>query len=171
MARRHLRLTAVVAVVLLSLTGFRPHGHGSHGSDSGGGGCSAHSSSSGYHGSSSHHYDDDDDDDYAGSGSADSSPSATASPQGTVVECVSEHPKAKRPGAKVRLTDDGLYDDVTITVEFRGADGAVVDTGERTVDPVLDNEDDVAGDPVFRIPMAHPDRAGKVTDCEVRSIS
>ncbi|MFC6067717.1 hypothetical protein ACFP4F_34935, partial [Streptomyces ochraceiscleroticus] len=122
---------------------------------------------------SSNHYDDDDDyddDDYSGSGS-DSSPSATAEVQGTVVECVSEHPKAARPGAKVRLTDDGLYDEVTITVEFRGANGSVVDTGKRTVDPVLDDEDDTTGDPVFRIPMAHPDRAGKVTRCEVRSVS
>lgn len=172
MARRHLRLTAVVAVVLLSLTGFRPHGHSSRGGDSGGGGCSAHSSSSGYH-SSSNHYDDDDDyddDDYSGSGGSDSSPSATAEAQGTVVECVSEHPKAARPGAGVRLTDDGLYDEVTITVEFRGADGAVVDTGRKTVDPILDGEDDASGNPVFRIPMAHPDRAGKVTRCEVRSV-
>ncbi|MGI5469353.1 hypothetical protein [Streptomyces sp. CA-132043] len=171
MARRHLRLTAVVAVVLVTLTGFRPHGHGSHGSgDGGGGGCSAHSSSSGSHGSSHHYDDDDDDDDYSGSGGSDSSPSDAATPLGTVVECVSEHPKAKRPGAKVRLTGNDLYADVTITVEFRGADGSVVDTGERTVDPALDNEDDMAGDPVFRIPMAHPDRAGKVTRCEVRSV-
>ncbi|MEU7485615.1 hypothetical protein [Streptomyces sp. NPDC042319] len=165
MARRHLRLTAVVAVVLVTLTGFRPHGHGSSG---GGGGCSAHSSSSGSH-SSGHHYDDDDDD-YSGSGGSDSGPSAGATPQGTVVECASEHPKAMRPGAKVRLTGNDPYADVTITVEFRGAGGSVVDTGERTVDPALDNEDDLAGDPVFRIPMAHPDRAGKVTRCQVRSV-
>ncbi|MEV0602812.1 hypothetical protein AB0I82_26445 [Streptomyces sp. NPDC050315] len=170
MSRRHLRLTAVVAVVLLTLTGFRPHGRGSDGGDGGGGGCSAHSSS-GYHGSS--HYDDDDDyddDGYSGSGGSDSSPSASAAPQGTVVECVSEHAKAAHPGAKVRLTGDGLYDEVTITVEFRGANGAVVDTGKKKVDPILDGEDDAHGDPVFRIPMAHPDRAGKVARCEVRSV-
>ncbi|WP_051872100.1 hypothetical protein [Streptomyces sclerotialus] len=170
MTRRHLRLTAVVAVVLLSLTGFRPHG-GSRGGDGGGGGCSAHSSSSGSHGSSNHYDDDDDyDDDDYGSGGPDSSPSATAKTRGRVVECVPEHPKAARPGAKVRLTDDGLYDEVTITVEFRGADGSVVDTGERKVDPILDDEDDAAGDPLFSVPMAHPDRAGKVTRCAVRSV-
>ncbi|POX39257.1 hypothetical protein C3486_18935 [Streptomyces sp. Ru73] len=170
MARRHLRLTAVVAVVLVSLTGFRPHGHGSH-SSGGGGGCSAHSSSSGYHGGS-HHYDDDDDyDDDGSSGSgSDSTPSPSTPPRGTVVECVSAHPKAASPGAKVRLSGDDLYDEVTITVEFRGADGSVVDTGARKVDPVLDGEDDAYGDPVFRVPMAHPDRAAEVTRCAVRSV-
>ncbi|MFE7119589.1 hypothetical protein ACFU99_29645 [Streptomyces sp. NPDC057654] len=45
MAGRHLRLTAVVALVLVSLTGFSRGGHGSHGGHG----------SRGYHGSSSRH--------------------------------------------------------------------------------------------------------------------
>lgn len=44
MMRRGLRLTAVIAVVLVSLTGFKSRGHGRHGSG-GGGGCSNSSSS------------------------------------------------------------------------------------------------------------------------------
>ncbi|MBZ4020681.1 hypothetical protein [Streptomyces purpurogeneiscleroticus] len=163
MARRHLRLTAVVAVVLLSLTGFRPHGRGSDGGDSGGGGCSA-SSSSGYHGSSNH-YDDDDDDDYSGSG--DSTYDPYAERRGKVVGCVSDDPDAAKPGAKVELVVEDPNEDVTVTVEFRGADRTTVDTARVTVNPYMDAlyGYDSSEDTVVAIPMAHPARADKVTDC------
>ncbi|MFI1331326.1 hypothetical protein ACH4U7_14525 [Streptomyces sp. NPDC020845] len=79
MMRRGLRLTAVLAVVLVALTGFKSRGHGRHGSG-GGGGCSSsnssHSSSSsgsgsgGYSdpGSSSDDYDSDSGSSGSGSG-------------------------------------------------------------------------------------------------------
>ncbi|MEU1401530.1 hypothetical protein ABZ471_04040 [Streptomyces sp. NPDC005728] len=87
---RRLRFTAVLALVVLALTGFsRGHGHSRHGG-SGGGGCSSshqdHDSSSSttsgggsYGGGSS--YDDPDDDSY-GSGYASSGSSASGSTGG-----------------------------------------------------------------------------------------
>ncbi|MFI9026576.1 hypothetical protein [Streptomyces sp. NPDC053560] len=160
MARRHLRLTAVVAVVLVTLTGFRPHGHGSSG---GGGGCSAHSSSSGSHGSS-HHYDDDDDD---SSGSDDSTYDPYAERRGKIVGCVGDDPDAAEPGAEVALTVEDPNEDVTVTVEFRGAGRTTVDTARVTVNPSMDAVYgyDSSEDTVVAVPMAHPARAAKVTDC------
>ncbi|MER7397094.1 hypothetical protein ABT381_16490 [Streptomyces sp. NPDC000151] len=165
MAQRHLRLTAVVAFVLLSLTGFRPHGHGS---DSGGGGCSAHSSSSGYH--SSHHYDDDDDyddDDYSGGSGSDSSPepTATQAPSGTIIACVD--PDEATPHALVRLVVGDPHTDVTVTVRFLGADATVVDTAKVKLNPYEDDydADETTDNPEVQVPMAHPDRADKVANC------
>ncbi|WP_051831581.1 hypothetical protein [Streptomyces violens] len=174
MARRHLRLTAVVAVVLLSLTGFRPHGRGSHGGDSGGG-CSTHSSSSGYHGSSNHYDDDDDydDDDYSGSGGSHSSPepTATQAPSGRIIACA--NPDDARPHALVRLVVGDPHTDVTVTVRFLGADATVVDTAKVKVNPYEDDmdADRTTDNPEVRIPMAHPDRADKVVNCLLDDVS
>ncbi|MEU5639571.1 hypothetical protein [Streptomyces milbemycinicus] len=83
MMRRGLRLTAVLAVVLVALTGFKSRGHGRHGSG-GGGGCSSSnshdSSSSSGSGSGSGGYSDSTSDDY---GSDDGSSGSSSSGSGS----------------------------------------------------------------------------------------
>ncbi|MGA5118733.1 hypothetical protein [Streptomyces pseudogriseolus] len=125
-----LKLTAVSALVVLTLTGFstgRGHGGGSGSHDGGGGGgCSSssqnHDSSSG--GSHRDYYDDDDygDDDYGSSGSSGGS-EATASPDDatvTLIDCAS----GETPYATVEVannsTTSGLF---SVTVVFRDAAG------------------------------------------------
>lgn len=174
MARRHLRLSAVLAVVLLALTGFRPHGHGSHGDGDGSGGCSANTSGSGYHHS---HYDDDDDDydDYSdgGSSGSDASPTPTASqaPSGTIMSCADADDT--EPAALVELVVADPHTDVTVEVEFLGADHTAVDTAEVEVNPYRDDldADSTTDSPEVEIPMAHPDRADKVVDCRLVDVS
>ncbi|MEV0260776.1 hypothetical protein AB0I49_05450 [Streptomyces sp. NPDC050617] len=159
MARRHLRLTAVVALVLVSLTGFSRGGHGSHGSHGsrgyhgsssrhgGGGGCSSsharHSSgtdsgsgsgaaygSSGSSGSSSSYGSS------AGSrglGSTHSaSPGRAARPEAKIVQCISDD--ARHEAATVRVTNRrtarATY---SVTVDFRDPQGASVSLGSARI--------------------------------------
>lgn len=187
MARRNLRLVAVLAVVLLTLTGFRPGGGGSRGGSHGGGdhvsggGCS----NSGAHaGSGSHSGTGDYDDDYDGSagggdyaggggdGGATSSPSGGAMPDAEVVECDVAEPDDGEPGSKVRIRNaDEVDSELTVTVGFRDADRELVDTAVATIDPYRDAIEgaDYLGDPVVEVPMAHPERSDEAVRCEVLS--
>ncbi|MFI1419589.1 hypothetical protein ACH4VX_16615 [Streptomyces sp. NPDC020731] len=156
-----LRLTAVSALVVLTLTGFstgRGHG-GSSGDGGGGGGCSSSgqnhdSSSSG--GGSHRDYDDDDDHDSSGSGGSASSSELDASVE--LVDCASE----ETPYATVEVTNQNAADGVfTVTVRFEDATGAEVVTrsqdvavpGSETV-PIRVNVGD--GEDVTRIAECDP---------------
>lgn len=148
MAVRHIRLVAVLLVVVVSLTGFSTKSHGggksksrsrSHSSSgSGGGGCSSsrsnsHSNSGGSSRTTGTGYN---------SGrtrppsSSSSSPSARPSSSDvTVVDCVRRSKAAKggvsastieiRNPGKIRLT-------YHVTLDFYDAAGAVVDSGTGT---------------------------------------
>ncbi|GAA2247522.1 hypothetical protein GCM10010415_02110 [Streptomyces atrovirens] len=129
-----LKLTAVSALVVLTLTGFSTgRGHGG-GSDDGGGGCSSssqdHDSSSGSGGGS--YRDHDDDDDTSGSG-GDGGGSASSSERGALVnlvDCVSE----ETPYATVEVTNQNTADGVfTVTVRFEDETGAEVLTRSQDV--------------------------------------
>lgn len=137
-----LKLTAVSALVVLTLTGFstgRGHGgsSGHHDGDSGGGGCSSssqnHDSSSG---GSHRDYDDDDyddyDDDYGSSGGSGGS-EASMSPDAatvTLVECASE----QTPYATVEVTNDDTVDGTfSVTVVFKDAAGEELTRGTEEV--------------------------------------
>ncbi|MFF5158832.1 hypothetical protein ACFY3N_21875 [Streptomyces sp. NPDC000348] len=137
-----LRLTAVSALVVLTLTGFST-GRGHGGGDGGGGGCSSsgqnHDSSSSGGGS---HRDYDDDDDY-GSGSGgdhgsdgdagDSGGSASSSEQGALVSLVDCASK-ETPYATVEVTNQNTADGVfTVTVRFEDETGAEVLTRSQDV--------------------------------------
>ncbi|MDX3415457.1 hypothetical protein PV661_14505 [Streptomyces sp. MD20-1-1] len=139
-----LKLTAVSALVVLTLTGFstgRGHGgsSGHHDGDSGGG-CSNssqnHDSSSG---GSHRDYDDDDyddyddyDDDYGSSGGPGGS-EASMSPDAatvTLVECASE----QTPYATVEVTNDDTVDGTfSVTVVFKDAAGEELTRGTEEV--------------------------------------
>ncbi|MFD7811272.1 hypothetical protein ACPCIZ_30500 [Streptomyces cellulosae] len=133
-----LKLTAVSALVVLTLTGFstgRGHGgsSGHHDGDSGGG-CSSssqnHDSSSG---GSHRDYDDDDyDDDYGSSGGPGGS-EASMSPDAatvTLVECASE----QTPYATVEVTNDDTVDGrFSVTVVFKDAAGEELTRGTEEV--------------------------------------
>ncbi|MCX4881543.1 MULTISPECIES: hypothetical protein [unclassified Streptomyces] len=144
---RGLRYTAVLAFVVLSLTGFTGRSHGHHGigkshgsSHHGGGGCSSsaqdHDSSS----SSSHRYYDDDDDDYgSSSGSSGGSVGTTPTPTATslqdatvkLVRCAS----AKAPYATVEVTNPNAAGGTfTVSVTFKDKRDEYVVTGFADVD-------------------------------------
>ncbi len=143
MARRHLRLTAVVALVLVSLTGFsRGHGgHGGHGSRSGsrhhggGGGCSSshtrHSSDSagssgssgGSVGSSGSSGDSSGTSGYTGSyGSSGSSAGSRGVRGGSTPTHSAAPDRAARPEAKIVqcVPDDPRHEAATVRVTNRG---------------------------------------------------
>ncbi|MEV0278454.1 hypothetical protein AB0I22_19010 [Streptomyces sp. NPDC050610] len=141
MARRHLRLTAVVALVLVSLTGFsrgHGHGHGSHGSygsssrhRDGGGGCSSshsnHSSGSGSGSGSDSGSSSGSGYDYGSSGSSGSSGSYGSAAGSRGVGGGSTHSaspdRAARPEAKIVqcISDDARHEAATIRVTNRGS--------------------------------------------------
>ncbi|MER6818629.1 hypothetical protein ABT316_03565 [Streptomyces cellulosae] len=135
-----LKLTAVSALVVLTLTGFstgRGHGgsSGHHDGDSGGGGCS--SSSQNHDSSSGSHRDYDDDDDYddeygsgsSGSGGSEASPSPDAATV-TLVDCASE----QTPYATVEVTNDDTVDGTfSVTVVFKDAAGEELTRGTEEV--------------------------------------
>ncbi|MFG2128777.1 hypothetical protein ACGFNV_13410 [Streptomyces sp. NPDC048751] len=111
---RSIKLTAVAALVVLSLTGFstsRGHGHGSSHGSGGGGGCSSSSqdhdsssSTSGGSGSRYHDNDYDDDDDYGTSGSGGSGDTSTPVLENAatdLISCATE----KAPYATVSVTN------------------------------------------------------------------
>ncbi|MER7869305.1 hypothetical protein ABTZ90_19980 [Streptomyces cellulosae] len=136
-----LKLTAVSALVVLTLTGFstgRGHGgsSGHHDGDSGGG-CSSssqnHDSSSG---GSHRDYDDDDyddyDDDYGSSGGPGGSETSMSPEAATVtlVECASE----QTPYATVEVTNDDTVDGTfSVTVVFKDAAGEELTRGTEEV--------------------------------------
>ncbi|MEU4349148.1 hypothetical protein [Streptomyces sp. NPDC023838] len=175
-----MRFTAVLAGVVLALTGFSGHGHG-HGKSSGGGGCSnSHKSngSSGNGGSSYRHDDDYDSTGGSGSGSGSSSgssytasptPSPSATATGTVVTCVSPA-KGKRPAvtsATVRVTGDSPASGshrYRLQVDFLGAADETVDTGSTFVTL------DAGAAQSVQVPMALPSRVDKVKECRVARV-
>ncbi|MEW2076388.1 hypothetical protein ACH4FA_20980 [Streptomyces sp. NPDC017966] len=130
-----LKLTAVSALVVLTLTGFSTGRGGSGGSgDGSGGGCSSsdqnHDSSSSSGGGSHRDYDDDDDHDTSGGGSG----NASASVQDATVELVTCASEAS-PHATVEVTNPNATDGVfTVTVIFEDTAGAEVATRTQDVD-------------------------------------
>ncbi|MDX2292036.1 MULTISPECIES: hypothetical protein [Streptomyces] len=178
MVRTRVKMAATLTVVVLALTGFQTSSGGK-----GGGSGKSKSKSSGGGGCSS---DKKDNDDYAGSGSGGdggsgsgytSEPTATASPTGplnvTVVDCVKPAQK-KRKGRPARRADTsatvrivseasfGTTEIYKVTVEFKSAAGAVVDSRSTT----LRVED--GGQKDFEVKMAKPGVVDKVRNCEVR---
>ncbi|AJE84704.1 hypothetical protein SLNWT_4328 [Streptomyces albus] len=139
--RAQLRLTAVLAVVVLSLTGFSARGgHGGHGGHgSGGGGCS--SSHQNHGGGSSYRDHDDDDDDYGGGsgGYEDPYPRESGSPSGTAVATVVRCAGDKgAPGGNGRAEvvvrhTRGFAVTYRVRLTFRDASGAVLTRGEGSV--------------------------------------
>ncbi|MFH8471145.1 hypothetical protein [Streptomyces sp. NPDC018000] len=145
MMRQHIKLSAVLVVVVLALTGFSASGRGgkSKGSSSGGGGCSNSGKSNG----SYHRNDYDDNDDYddssssssGGSGYETPAPDVTASdePQVHVLRCAQPR-KGKRKAvttSTVRLTANAVGSHTyEVDVTFLDAVGNTVDTGEASVD-------------------------------------
>ncbi|MEU2128358.1 hypothetical protein [Streptomyces sp. NPDC018352] len=177
MMRQHIKLSAVLVVVVLSLTGFSTSSHGgrsgkskSSGSSSSGGGCSnSKKSNNGYHSSD---YDDDDyDSSSSSSGSTDygtPTPTATASdePQAYVFRCARPG-KGKRKAvtaSTVRLTTDaGATGSHTyeVDVTFLDSRGNTVDTGDARVEAEGGETKTVS------VRMDNPRKVSKVKDCRV----
>ncbi|MFB8777001.1 hypothetical protein [Streptomyces broussonetiae] len=140
-----LKLTAVSALVVLTLTGFSTgRGHGSSGGDgdSGGGGCS---SSGQDHDSSSSvgKHDDDDDYDYDGGGSgggdASGGSAETAALNAATVELVG-CATPEQPYATVEVTNPNTTDGVfTVSLTFEDATGTGIIAQHQAIDvPALD---------------------------------
>ncbi|MFD5188074.1 hypothetical protein ACFWMU_07915 [Streptomyces sp. NPDC058357] len=177
MMRQHIKLSAVLVVVVLALTGFTGHGSRSgksksrsHGSSSSGGGCSNSDKSNGsYHRTD---YDDDDDDSSSSSSGgtdyATATPSATSSaaPEVYVVRCAQPR-KGKRKAvttSTVRLTANtsGAHT-YTVDVTFLDARGRTVDTGYATVDAEGGQE------VTLSVPMDSPRKVSQVKKCRVEA--
>ncbi|MEU1076908.1 MULTISPECIES: hypothetical protein [unclassified Streptomyces] len=178
MLRRRMRFTAVLAGVVLALTGFSGHGHGK--SSGGGGGCSNSHKSNGSSSSGSgyRHTDDDDYDSTGGSGSGSRytpsptptpTPSPSASPAGSVVTCVAPAEGKRRAvtSATVRVTADPLASDnrrYRLEVDFLGPADKRVDTGSTFV--TLD-----AGESrTVEVPMREPARVAEVQECRLTQV-
>lgn len=127
-----LKLAAVSALVVLTLTGFSTGRGGSGGDGGGGGGCSSsgqnHDSSSGSGGGSHRDYDDDDDTSGSGGSGNASSPSQDATVE--LVTCATQ----KTPYATAEVTNPNAADGVfTVTVTFEDTTGAEVATRSQDV--------------------------------------
>ncbi|MFJ9664428.1 hypothetical protein ACIRPP_07370 [Streptomyces sp. NPDC101219] len=162
-----LRLTAVSALVVLTLTGFSTGRHRG-GDGGGGGGCS---SSSQNHDSSpksgGYHRDDDDDDyDYGSSGSDSTGGSdATATATSTLTDATVELLKCASKSARhatVRVTNPNLSDgSFTVRVVFENRAGVRITTGRQQVDVPADDSVTV------RVPVGgDAKRAARVAHCE-----
>ncbi|MCX4730286.1 hypothetical protein [Streptomyces sp. NBC_01363] len=177
MMRQHIKLSAVLVVVVLALTGFSTSSHGgrsgkskSGGSSSGGGGCSNSKKSNG-----SYHSSDYDDDDYDSSSSssggtdyATETPSATASdePEAYVFRCAQPR-KGKRKAvttSTVRLTASATGSHTyKVEVAFLNARGNAIDIGYATVDVVGGETETVS------VRMDDPRKVSKVKKCRVEA--
>ncbi|MFD7622918.1 hypothetical protein [Streptomyces sp. NPDC059802] len=172
MMRQHIKLSAVLVVVVLALTGFSTSSHGgrsgksrSGGSDSSGGGCSNSEKSNGsYHSSD---YDDDDDSSSSSSGGTDyatQTPNATASdePEAYVFRCAQPR-KGKRKAvttSTVRLTANATGSHTyKVEVAFLNARGNAIDIGYATVDVVGGETETVS------VRMDDPRKVSKVKNC------
>ncbi|MET9304914.1 hypothetical protein ABZX68_06195 [Streptomyces cellulosae] len=165
-----LKLTAVSALVVLTLTGFstgRGHGgsSGHHDGDSSGGGCS--SSSQNHDSSSGSHRDYDDDDDYddeygsgsSGSGGSEASPSPDAATV-TLVDCASE----QTPYATVEVTNDDTVDGTfSVTVVFKDAAGEELTRGTEEVSVTAGETSSV------RVPVDDEASVPQIDECELDS--
>ncbi|SFX88000.1 hypothetical protein [Streptomyces atratus] len=181
MMRQHIKLSAVLVVVVLALTGFSTSSSGGRSgksksggssSSSSGGGCSNSKKSNGSYDSSD--YDDDDyDSSSSSSGGTDyatETPSATASdaPQAYVLRCAQPR-KGKRKAvttSTVRLTADaGASGSHTyeVDVTFLDARGNTVDTGDATVDVEGGETKTVS------VRMDNPRKVSKVKKCRVEA--
>lgn len=142
-----LRLTAVAALVVLTLTGFST-GRGRGGGDGGGGGgCSSssqdHDSSRKSGGGSHRDYDDDDDDDNNYGNGTDTGSSSGGSPSSSLrdatVELLSCASK-KAPYATVRVTNPNTVDGVfSVVVDFEDRAGRAVASSAQQVAVAADD--------------------------------
>ncbi|CAL9492879.1 hypothetical protein SUDANB15_03256 [Streptomyces sp. enrichment culture] len=163
-----LKLTAVAALVVLTLTGFSTGRGGGGGGDGGGGGCSSssqnHDSSSGS--GSGSHQDDDDDYDYdapgvdgggSGSGSGGGNQSSLEAATVELVSCATE----EAPYATVEVTNpNAVGGTFTVTVDFLGTDGDRVTSGDEQVAvPANDSA-------TLQVPVGRSDHAARVADCD-----
>ncbi|MFB6814209.1 hypothetical protein ACFCV8_06655 [Streptomyces sp. NPDC056347] len=176
---RHVKLSAVLLVVVLALTGFSTSGHGrsgkssgkSHGSSSSsGGGCSnSKKSNNGYHSGY------DDDDDYGSSSSSSGgtdyatqtpSPSTTGEPRVSVVRCAQPRKGKRRATAfsTVSLTANGTGShSYEVAVTFLDARGRTVDTGTAYQDAEGGNVVEL------EVRMDHPGRVSRVKKCRAEA--
>ncbi|MFI5630715.1 hypothetical protein ACIA8E_15350 [Streptomyces sp. NPDC051664] len=179
MMRQHLKLSAVLVVVVLALTGFSTSSHGgksrgsrSHGSGSSGGGCSNSKKSNG----SYHHNDYDDDDIYDDSSSSSSgsssyeteTPGATATdaPTTTVVRCAQPRRGKRRAvtSSTVRVSSSELGTHTyKVDVAFLDARGNTVDTGEANVE--LTGADSAT----VSVRMDSPGKVSRVKKCRAEA--
>ncbi|MFD6531920.1 hypothetical protein [Streptomyces sp. NPDC060184] len=190
MMRQQIKLAAVLAVVVLSLTGFSKssHGHGHSGSSHGsGGGCSSsRSSNGGYHSSTGNNdYDDDDDGSGSGSGSSGSNSgystptndpttaytaSADSAPTVRVIKCAQPADGSRKAvtSSQVELTPTSYgAAKVAITVTFFDSAGNLLDTAHKKVE--LDATDGMAPKK-FTVPMATPAKVDEVYRCSATAV-
>ncbi|WP_299535194.1 hypothetical protein [uncultured Streptomyces sp.] len=179
MMRQHMKMAALLAVVVLALTGFSTSSHGGKskssgksssssgsksksksGGSSGGGGCSSSKKSN-------HDYDDDDDyTDTTTDTYATATPSATASdaPVVRVISCAQPR-KGKRKAVTssvVEITSTELGTQTyEIEVTFVDARGTTVDTAEVTTELDYDETDRVT------VRMDSPGKVARVKRCRV----
>lgn len=186
--RRGLRLTAVLAVVLVALTGFKSRGHG-HGSG-GGGGCSSsnssHSSSSSGSGSGSgsggysdsddssstsgtggyrydDRYDSNDSSSSSGSSSGSSSKPGELAPAVAVVKCAGKD-KNGEPAATVKVTNQtDRSQTYTVTMDFRDKDSKVTSGSAYARFAAKQTK-------TVKVPLDDPGVVGTVVTCEVVSV-
>ncbi|MFF3952798.1 hypothetical protein ACFYY1_06285 [Streptomyces sp. NPDC001890] len=179
MMRQHIKLSAVLVVVVLALTGFSTSSHGgrsgkskSSGSSSGGGCSNSKKSNNGYHSSDSD-YDDDYDSSSSSSGSTDygtPTPTATASdePQAYAVRCAQPR-KGKRKAVTASTVKLTASADATgshtyeVDVTFVDAFGNTVDTGDATVEAEGGETKTVS------VRMDNPRKVSKVKNCRVEA--
>ncbi|WP_406363005.1 hypothetical protein [Streptomyces sp. NBC_01579] len=179
MMRQHLKLSAVLVVVVLALTGFSTSSHGgksrgsrSHGSSSSGGGCSNSKKSNG----SYHHNDYDDDDIYDDSSSSSSgsstyetaTPGATATdePGATVIRCAQPRKGKRRAvtSSTVRVSSSELGTHMyKVDVTFLDARGNTVDTGRANVE--LTGVDSAT----VSVRMDSPSKVSRVKKCRAEA--
>ncbi|MFF9509856.1 hypothetical protein ACF1BU_00865 [Streptomyces sp. NPDC014724] len=176
MMRQHIRLSAVLVVVVLALTGFSTSSHGgrsgkskgSSGSGSGGGCSNSKKGNGGYHRS-----DYDDNDDYgSSSGSSGNSgyetpaPSASDELQAYVFRCAQPRKGTRKAvtSSTVRLTASAAGSHTyEVDVTFLDARGNTVDTGEAKVA--------VDGGETRTVPvrMDSPRKVSRVKKCRVEA--
>jgi hypothetical protein len=178
MMRQHLKLSAVLVVVVLALTGFSTSSHGgksrgskSRGSSSSsGGGCSNSKKSNGsYH---RNDYDDDYDDSSSSSSGGSTyetaTPDATATdaPQVTLIRCAQPRKGKRRAvtSSTVRVSSSELGTHVyKVDVTFLDAVGNTVDTGEANVE--LTGVDSAT----VSVRMDSPSKVSRVKKCRAEA--
>ncbi|MFE7619879.1 hypothetical protein [Streptomyces sp. NPDC057496] len=179
MMRQHIKLSAVLVVVVLALTGFSTSSSGGRSgkskgsSSSSGGGCSNSKKSNG----SSSDYDNNNDDyDYGDSSSSSSSsggtdyatpaPTASDAPSVQVIRCAQPR-KGKRKAvttSTVRLTADATGSHTyEIEVEFFNAAGNTIDLGHATVTAEGGETETVS------VRMDSPRKVSRVKGCRVEA--
>lgn len=167
---RRVRFTAVLAGVVLALTGFSSSG-GSHGkSNSGGGGGCSSSKSKGTHSTRTNYGSTNGSTSGTtggGSGGGTATPTATPSPtavpaRGRIISCAGPD----KPYAVVEvtslLTTDRL---ISVSVTFKNAGGSRV---EQTIAPTNLKKGETVQ---VKVLMTNPARAADVRDCELGPIS